>query len=370
MPYLSYSSSSLSSTMTAISSLHNPIFIPSSSLNNNNNTITTTTSTNHNNDQLLSPSPNNSTLQHSYSNYADGLTLLWNLTMPNRPEHVFTCGSPVLNAKFHPSEAHLVIGACYSGQVVVWDVRSGRLPVQRSSLNVLGNSSGLIGSGSGKRSMMGGGGHVHPIVGMEVIESGSGLVTAASDGQLNFWSFSNLYDPAESIVVQGANISSLAIAPETQSILVGDECGNIHAISSSNASNSANNGGTTIEDTSNSTKITSRTSGGSSSTRRFIRKLQPNLKSTPGNEMSSIPSSQESQLACHYGMVTGLSTRNHVKGNQSAIGLSRGFARGAKGLVLSCGVDWTVKLWSPAISDKPLLTFLSHSYDYMSDVQW
>ena len=88
---------------------------------------------------------------------ADGLTIVWNLAMPSRPEHIFTCGSPVLNAKFHPTEGSLVVGACYSGQVVVWDVRSGRLPVQRSSLNILGG-----GGGSG--------GHVHPVVGLETLD--------------------------------------------------------------------------------------------------------------------------------------------------------------------------------------------------------
>ena len=86
---------------------------------------------------------------------ADGLTVLWSLTMPSRPEHIFTCGSPVLNAKFHPTEGSLVVGACYSGQVVVWDVRTGgRLPVQKSSLNLLGGS----------------GGHVHPVVGLETLD--------------------------------------------------------------------------------------------------------------------------------------------------------------------------------------------------------
>ena len=88
---------------------------------------------------------------------ADGLTILWNLAMPSRPEHIFTCGSPVLHAKFHPTEGSLVVGACYSGQVVVWDVRSGRLPVQKSSWNLLGENNGA-------------GGHVHPIVGLESLD--------------------------------------------------------------------------------------------------------------------------------------------------------------------------------------------------------
>lgn len=87
---------------------------------------------------------------------ADGLCIVWNLSMPSRPEHIFTCGSPVLNAKFHPTEGSLVVGACYSGQVVIWDVRNGRLPVQKSSLNSLGKD--------------GIGAHVYPVVGMETLD--------------------------------------------------------------------------------------------------------------------------------------------------------------------------------------------------------
>jgi WD domain, G-beta repeat. len=91
---------------------------------------------------------------------SDGLTILWNLAMPSRPEHIFTCGSPVLSAKFHPTEGPLVVGGCYSGQIVVWDVRSGRLPVQRSTLNILGGNGGI-------------GGHVHSIVGLEPLDVSS-----------------------------------------------------------------------------------------------------------------------------------------------------------------------------------------------------
>ncbi len=101
--------------------------------------------------------PSSSLLPTSRSEmiHADGLTIVWNLTMPNRPEHILTCGSPILQSRFHPTEGNLVVGACYSGQVVVWDVRSGRLPVQRSSLNLLGDNAG---------------GHVHPVIGMEVLD--------------------------------------------------------------------------------------------------------------------------------------------------------------------------------------------------------
>ncbi len=89
---------------------------------------------------------------------SDGLALVWNLAMPNRPEHVFTCGSPVTSTRFHPSESPLIIGGCQSGQVVVWDVRAGRMPVQKSSLTTTS-------SGNSK-------GHTHPICAMEIIEGG------------------------------------------------------------------------------------------------------------------------------------------------------------------------------------------------------
>ena len=89
---------------------------------------------------------------------SDGLALVWSLTMPSRPEHVFTCGSPVTAGRFHPTEPTLILGGCDSGQLVVWDVRAGRLPVQKSAfITVTGASSK---------------GHVHPIGTMEMIEGG------------------------------------------------------------------------------------------------------------------------------------------------------------------------------------------------------
>lgn len=91
---------------------------------------------------------------------SDGLALVWSLAMPSRPEHIFTCGSPVLAARFHPTESPLVIGGCQSGQLVVWDVRAGRLPVQRSSMTTMVSSKG----------------HAHPICAMEIVEGGVSFI--------------------------------------------------------------------------------------------------------------------------------------------------------------------------------------------------
>lgn len=90
---------------------------------------------------------------------SDGLALIWSLAMPQRPEHVFTAGSPVTCGRHHATDPMLVVGGCESGQLVVWDVRAGRLPVQKSTLVAGANSSTSKG-------------HVYPIGAMEVIEGG------------------------------------------------------------------------------------------------------------------------------------------------------------------------------------------------------
>jgi len=264
--------------------------------------------------KVVSPddTPSNSLAPRNGELLSDGLALVWNLAMPNRPEHIFTCGSPVTTVRFHPTESTLIIGGCQSGQVVVWDIRAGRMPVQKSVLTttVNGNSKG----------------HTHPICAMEVIEGGAGLVTAATDGRVNFWSLANLRDPVESIQI-GDSVSCLAVSPESGNIICGDDMGSIYTVQSPNVS----------------------LGGGGQRSRRQVRKLEC------GDEG-------------HFGMVTSVATKN-LKSAARA-GLSKGFLRGSGGLFLSSGVDWTVKLWAPAYTDKSLISLVSHSYDYMSDIQW
>jgi dynein intermediate chain len=155
----------------------------------------------------------------------------------------------------------------------------------------------------------------------------AGLVTSATDGRVNFWSLANLRDPVESLQI-GDSVSCLAVSPESGNLICGDDMGSIYTVQSPNASL----GG-----------------GGGQRSRRQVRKLDC------GDE-------------CHFGMVTSVATKN-LKSSARA-GLSKGFLRGTGGLFLSSGVDWTVKLWAPAYTDKAILSLVSHSYDYMSDVQW
>lgn len=113
-------------------------------------------------DQLVNLSPNSASITKGAAATAvDGLVLVWNLAMSNRPEHIFTCWSPVVVCKFHPTDANLIIGGCQSGQIVLWDIRSGRLPVQKSSLGFI--TSGGSGNNSAK-------GHNYPITALEFID--------------------------------------------------------------------------------------------------------------------------------------------------------------------------------------------------------
>lgn len=226
--------------------------------------------------------------------YADGLVAIYSLSMPTHPEHVFTCSSPVLASKFHPSEPHLVLGGCHSGRLCLWDMRSGRLPVQRSNL---GNPC-----------------HSHPIRSLRVVESGRGIVTAGLDG-LKFWNLGNLSDPAESLSLEG-NPSSMGVA-DGDTIVCGDEFGSLHVV-------------------------------------------------VPNGRKRAVSVWKKA----HFGMVTGVATREWKNKRDVGRKMQKGFSTGTSGLVLTSGVDWTTKLWALAYSDQPLLTFLNSSYDCMSHVAW
>ena len=125
--------------------------------------------------------------------------------------------------------------------------------------------------------------------------------------------------------------------------------GSLYSIQSASSSSSTTSGSSSAPTT---------TTGSRTSSRKQVRKLET-VDANNGNNVG------------HYGMVTSLSSKI-LKQNASTrtAALSKGFLRGSGGLVLSCGVDWTVKLWAPAYNDTPLLSMVSHSYDYMSDVQW
>ncbi|KAK1743533.1 cytoplasmic dynein intermediate chain-like protein [Skeletonema marinoi] len=299
----------------------------------------------------------------------EGIIAIYNLTMPERPEHIFCSGCPIVHSQFHPVEhPKLILGGGTSGQVLVWDARVGRYPVQRSSI--------------------GSGGHDVELVGMKVLGGGSGgneggsgiaaagggslstckLVTASSDGKVNYWSVSNLRDPVETVKVD-ANLSCLDVLQygSSEGVVCGDERGGMHAIFASSGRDGSGGGG-----------------GGGASSKRVVRTIHPGgvFGNKNLDDATSLEGDDEALDSGHYGMVTAVAARPAIVNNAntrssmketttpSSSGMSKGFLRGAGGLLVTTGVDWSTKLWAPGYTDAPLMSFLSNSYDYMSDVQW
>jgi dynein intermediate chain len=109
----------------------------------------------------------------------DGVVLMWDLKfVKDTPDYVFNCHSSVMSVTFSKFHPHFVIGGTYSGQIVLWDIRSGkRTPVQRSLLSTSA--------------------HTHPIYCLEVVGSlnAHNLISVSTDGRLCCWNLDNLSQP-------------------------------------------------------------------------------------------------------------------------------------------------------------------------------
>ncbi len=273
---------------------------------------------------------------------------IYNLSMPNRPEHLFCAGCPILRCRFHPTKGpRLVVGGGSSGQILVWDARAGRYPVQRSSAA--------------------GGGHDRELVGIRVIGGhgiASMLVIASSDGRVNYWSASNLREPSDSVVID-ANLSCLEVLHGvSEGLICGDERGGLHAVLP----------GRDGTGSSKSVVRVTHTGGVLGGLESDVANSVAVVAGEGGTAASDGPSETG-----HYGVVTGIAARNVVPAlrtprvGQTTIpsaASSKGFSRGLGGLVVTTGVDWSTKLWAPAHRDAPLTSFLNNSYVYMCDVQW
>lgn len=153
---------------------------------------------------------------------------------------------------------------------------------------------------------------------------------------------SNLREPVESILVPGGSIACMAVAPESESLVLGDDQGSLFTVTAASAAASTN-----------------KKKGSSSGMRRKqVRKLEAGGSDSNTDEILSNG---------HFGMITSVATRPRI---HTSTGLAKGFCRGSAGLILTTGVDWTTQLWAPAYKDTPLFSWTSHSYDSVSDVQW
>ena len=116
-----------------------------------------------------------------YREASSGSAVVWNASagLSTSPEYSLRAHSGVTCGMFHETSAHTVLGGTQSGQVVLWDLRSGAVPVSRTTLTAAG--------------------HTHPIVGIQVVGAAGSqnLVTVCRDGRMCVWSLPLLGDPVE-----------------------------------------------------------------------------------------------------------------------------------------------------------------------------
>lgn len=122
----------------------------------------------------------------------DGAVLVWNTMAPARPEYQFECQSAVLSVRFTPYSPNVCVGGTYSGQVVLWDNRAKKTPVQRSAIN--------------QKS------HTHPVFCLDVVgsQNAHSLVTTSTDGKMCSWDMDTLNAPQETLDLQTGSTKAVA----------------------------------------------------------------------------------------------------------------------------------------------------------------
>lgn len=120
-----------------------------------------------------------------------GFVCVWSTALATRPEFRFTASSPVQTAQFHSFNQHLIVGGCYTGQMLLWDMRAKTLPVQRSAMGSLK-------------------GHKHPIVSISMAgaQNSHEMVSVSVDGTICSWDLSRLSEPLTTTLIPLPNVSS------------------------------------------------------------------------------------------------------------------------------------------------------------------
>jgi WD40 repeat protein len=85
--------------------------------------------------------------------------------------------SDVLSVTFSPFHSNLVFGGTYSGQILLWDMRSKHLPVLKTPLSAAG--------------------HTHPVYAMQMVgtQNAHNLITSSTDGLVCSWLVDMLAQP-------------------------------------------------------------------------------------------------------------------------------------------------------------------------------
>uniref|UniRef100_A0A0K0E8L5 WD_REPEATS_REGION domain-containing protein n=1 Tax=Strongyloides stercoralis TaxID=6248 RepID=A0A0K0E8L5_STRER len=142
---------------------------------------------------------------------------IWNMRFKDdEPEFSLYSPTKLTCAAFGKSNANIIIGGCYSGQICMWDTRDNRkTPIHKSPVSLSS--------------------HTHPICKLKVIgsQNANNIVTISAEGRLCSWSLENLSQPAEvlPLTVDSKPIASNSLSffhNDSNNFVVGGEDGQIY----------------------------------------------------------------------------------------------------------------------------------------------
>lgn len=125
-----------------------------------------------------------------------GLLNVWNMHLKGRPEYSLHATSDLLSSLFHPYHPSLILGGTYSGQLCLWDTRTRH---QRTGEPV--QKTPLTGGRTG---------HAHPIYSLAVVgtQNASSVISVSTDGVVCAWSPDMLTQPQEYLELKSPNPSA------------------------------------------------------------------------------------------------------------------------------------------------------------------
>ena len=237
-------------------------------------------------------------------NQQSGLIQLWSLSNRKSPDYVINYQTELTSALFYKDNPKLVIGGSVTGQIMFWDIKTGRaVPEQKSPLGI-GNENNS---------------HCYPIHCLAIVGKDNNLISISTDGVMCEWSLSNLSAP----------INRYVIKPNDKF----------------------------EDDKDNLNELGPLSIGACQSNNSFI----------VGCDESDIYNIKLEEK--RYNII------DTYKGGKGPIFCVAPHPPSPEGgsdfsdLFLSCGADWTAKLWSTSQSEEPLLTF-NQSKDYVYSAKW
>lgn len=241
-----------------------------------------------------------------------GLIQLWSLANKKAPELTISCQTEITNAIFHNLNPKVLLAGTFTGQVLLYDIKSKPVPIQKTPMDLGGAFQT----------------HSYPIVSLTVIgtESNSNIISISSDGVLCQWSLANFSRPITRIHIKKRK-DERTFAEKTANQIddIGVLCSAYNPYFNNNILLGSDNNliySAAIDETEDKEYI---------------------MFSYKGNE----------------GPIYSLDF--HPSGTEQI--------QKHNDLFLSSSADWTTKLWSYSRPDSPLLTF-DTSDDYVYACKW